>query len=165
QNRSRSELEVKTQILNTTTPTSSLNGKTITGGRLNAAAALGNTPPTLAPIPDKTIPSTQQVLTVTLSGSDPDGDPLTYSATAQSLAYVLNQQYGFFTDGNFFQNYGGQNEKWVQGGGSRWFFVLPGGQLYLWDGTPNQATGTLLGNVGSAFWTDPNRLINPPANQ
>jgi hypothetical protein len=116
-------------------------------------------------IPDQTIPASQQVLTVTLSATDANGNPITYSATAQSLAYVLNQQDGFFTDGNFWQNYGGRNEKWVQGSGGQWYFVLPGGQLYRWDGTPNQATGTLLGNVGTAYWIDPSRLVNPPADQ
>ena len=33
-----------------------------------------------------------------LSATDPDGDPLAYSATAQSLAYVLDAQLGLRTD-------------------------------------------------------------------
>jgi len=40
-----------------------------------------NRPPVLAPIGNKTV-SVGQLLSFTISGSDPDGDPLTYSATA-----------------------------------------------------------------------------------
>jgi hypothetical protein len=129
-----------------------------------AVTVITNIPPVLSSIPNQTISHTQTTFTYNLSGSDPDGDPLTFSASAQSLAYVLFQSDGFFTDGNFYQNYFGSNEKWVQGSGGVWYFVLPTGDFYLWDGS-NAAKGTYLGNVGSSYWDDPNRLINPPANQ
>ncbi len=45
-----------------------------------------NSAPVLDPIGDRTISHTQDVITIVLSASDADGDPLTYSAT-------LNQEY------------------------------------------------------------------------
>ena len=40
-----------------------------------------------------------QVLTLTLQGSDPDGDPLTYSAQAINQAYYLKQSLGLYATG------------------------------------------------------------------
>jgi hypothetical protein len=98
---------------------------------------------------------------VTLMGADPDGDPLTYSATATSLARLLDEQYNFFTTGDFFQNFLGLNEKWVQSAAlsNGWAYILPNGELYEWNGA---TSGTLRGNVGAYYWTDPNRLIDVP---
>jgi hypothetical protein len=123
-----------------------------------------NDAPVLGPTADQLLPASQDVLIVPLSATDVDGDALTFSAVAQSLAYVLNQQYGFFTDGNFYENLGGLGEKWVQGtGGTGWYFLLPNGELYAWDGGSG-ATGTLVGNVGASYWDDPYRLINAAAD-
>jgi hypothetical protein len=123
-----------------------------------------NQPPVLAAIADRTIPASQASLMVPLSATDPDGDPITFTATAQSLAYVLAQARGFFTDGNLWLNYGGRNEKWVQGSGGLWYFILPSGELYQWDGGAG-ANGTSLGNVGTSYYADPMRLVNAQANQ
>jgi hypothetical protein len=130
----------------------------------NVVVTSTNTPPVLSPIPDQTIPSGQQVLNVSLSASDPDGDPLSFLVTAQSTAYVLTQQTGTLTYFNVWDNYGGRGEKWLQANGGQWYFILANGELYQWDGGSG-ATGTLLGNVGASYWTDPTRLVNPPANQ
>jgi hypothetical protein len=102
---------------------------------------------------------------VLLVASDPDGDPLTFSATAVSLAHALDQQYDFLTDGNFYENIFGAGEKWVQSAAiaSGWAFVLPSGELRAWDGS-SSATGPLLGNVSAFYHADPNRLINVPPN-
>jgi hypothetical protein len=123
--------------------------------------ASANQPPTLAAIPNQTIPSSQATVMVTLMGADPDGDPLTYSATATSLARLLDEQYNFFTTGDFFQNFLGLNEKWVQSAAlsNGWAYILPNGELYEWNGA---TSGTLRGNVGAYYWTDPNRLIDVP---
>ncbi|MEJ7680211.1 MAG: hypothetical protein WKG06_20620 [Segetibacter sp.] len=56
--------------------------------------AVANRLPVLDPIADRTVPATQDLLSVSLSASDPDGDPVGFTATAQSLAYVLDQQLG-----------------------------------------------------------------------
>jgi hypothetical protein len=123
-----------------------------------------NHPPVLAPIPDQTIPASQQVLTVALSATDPDGDPLTFRVTAQSLAYVLTQQTGTLTYVSGWDNWGGRGEKWLQAPSGQWYFLLASGDLYQWDGGSG-ATGTVLGNVGASYYDDPTRLTNPPANE
>jgi glucose/arabinose dehydrogenase len=125
--------------------------------------ASANQPPNLSPIPNQTIPSSQATVMVPLMATDPDGDPITFSATAVSLAHRFDVTlgYNFFTDGNFYQNFLGMNEKWVQSAliASGWAFILPNGQLFAWDGG---TSGTLLGNVGAYYWADPNRLIDVP---
>jgi uncharacterized protein (TIGR03118 family) len=118
----------------------------------------------LQQIPDRTIPSAQQVLTVPLSASAPAGDSLTFTATAQSLAFVLSQQFGALAYDSSFDNWGGRGEKWLQDGSGQWYFILSSGELYRWDGS-GQATGTLLGNVGASYFSDPTLLAAPPADQ
>jgi hypothetical protein len=98
--------------------------------------------------------------TVTLHATDPDGDAILYSATAVSQAYQLKQQYGFFFGGKDYFNYGGQQDKWFQGSGGAWFFILPNGQLYKWDGTAGQATGTLIATMDASYYANPSLLYN-----
>jgi hypothetical protein len=113
-----------------------------------------NRPPELAPLPGLTVPATRDVVAVPLSAVDPDGDPVTYSATAVSLAYVLDQQLGLRFAGTYFANWGGRGEKWMQGGSGAWHFILPDGSLYRWDGGAG-ANGTLVGTPGSSYHADP----------
>jgi hypothetical protein len=122
-------------------------------------------PPVLDSISDKTIPSSQQTLNVSLNVTNPSGDALTYQASGQSLAYVLTQQTGTLTYVSMWDNYGGKNEKWLQAANGQWYFILPTGELDQWDGTNNQASGTSLGLVGTSYYNDPTLLTNPPANQ
>jgi hypothetical protein len=116
-------------------------------------------PPVLAAIADQTLAAGQTSLTVPLSASDPDGDPLAYSAGAVSLAYYLDQTLGLATDGNLWLNWGGRNEKWVTGAGGQWYFILPDGSLYRWDGS-TAATGTFVAYLGPSYWSDPSTLYN-----
>jgi hypothetical protein len=100
-----------------------------------------------------------------LSASDPDGDPLTFTATAQSLAYVLDQQLGLSFAGDYYENLYGRGEKWLLGAGDQWYFLLANGELYHWDGTPDQAVGTLVGNVGASYWANPTLLYDAQPDQ
>jgi hypothetical protein len=109
-------------------------------------------------ITDRTVPPTQQVVNVPLSVSDPNGDPLSFTATAQSLAWLVHQQEGPFTYSPVFDNFYGQGEKWLLASG-RWYFLLPTGELFRWNNT-NGANGTLVGLIGVGFYQDPSRLQN-----
>jgi hypothetical protein len=120
--------------------------------------------PRLGLIPDHSIPASQQVLTVLLSATNPHSLPLTYTVTAQSLAWVLTQQTGSLTYDSSLDNQGGRNEKWLEGPDGQWYFILPSGDLYLWDGGSG-ANGTDLGRVGSSYYDDPTRLANVPADE
>jgi hypothetical protein len=89
-----------------------------------------NQPPVLAAIGDRTISSATQNGVVSLSASDPNSDPLTYSATAQSIEYHLDQALGLGSaGGNEYLNWGGRNEKWLTSAGG-WHYILPDGRLY-----------------------------------
>jgi hypothetical protein len=123
-----------------------------------------NTPPSLAPLADQIVPSSQQVLTVSLAATDPDGDVLTFAATGQSLAFVLNQQAGGLTYHPEFNNFFGAGEKWLLAAdGATWYFIKSDGTLSRWDGS-SAASGTLLGNVGTSYYTDPNLIPAAPAD-
>jgi hypothetical protein len=61
-------------------------------------------------------------------------------------------------------NSGGRNEKWLQDPQGQWYFILPTGELDVWDGGSG-ANGTSLGIVGASYYTDPTLLTNPPANE
>src|SRR5262249_46554196 len=116
-----------------------------------------SSPPTLSPIPDQTMTSGQGPLTVNLVGSDPDNDSLTYSASVESMAYHLDQTLGLYSNGNYWYNWGGKQDKWVQGNGGTWYFMLPSGAFYRWDGS-SQATGTLLAQLNPSYYSDPTTL-------
>jgi hypothetical protein len=120
--------------------------------------------PVLTAIPDQMIHSSQQSLPLELSATSFNGHPLTFSAVAQSLAYVLTQQTGELTYFSELDNMNGQGEKWLQAGDGQWYFILAGGDFYRWDGS-DMATSPLLGNVGSSYYDDANRLVNPSAGQ
>jgi len=65
---------VKNRILSTTTPTSALNGRCVTEGRINLTGAINGLPPTISiasPASGATL--TMQPATFTGSASDPDG--------------------------------------------------------------------------------------------
>jgi hypothetical protein len=128
--------------------------------------------PVLASIPDQSFSRFVGEL-LTLQGSDPDGDTLTYSATGQTQAYWLKQTYGLYQDpGGFFTNARGQQEKYLRGkvsvdgytngGGDFWYYILPSGDLY--EFTPSYTnpvlTGALVAHLGTSFYTDPTLLTN-----
>src|SRR5262249_54024889 len=98
-------------------------------------------------------------LTVTLSATDSSGNPLTYSGQAVSLAYALKQQNGFYSHGNLYYNWGGVQDKWFQGNGGAWFFILPSGGVYKWDGS-SHATGTPIDTLAASYYADPSTLYN-----
>jgi hypothetical protein len=134
-------------------------------GTSNSLTIFGEFPPVVSAIPDQTVPATQQTLNVTVTATDPHGLPLTYSATGQSLAYLLTQLTGplyYYNSG--LDGWGGRDEKWLFSSSSQGYFILPTGELYQWDGS-GSATGTLLGNVGASYYTDPTQLTSPPANE
>src|SRR5262249_44010905 len=134
--------------------------RTVTVGssnyRLNFVGNADNL--TLSPVADQTVAAGGHV-NVTLSATDSLGRPITYSGTAVSLAYALDQQYGFSSNGNLYFNYGGRQDKWFQGSGG-WYFILPSGGVYRWDGTANQASGTLIATVDTSYYTNPATLYN-----
>jgi hypothetical protein len=127
----------------------------------------------LAPVPNQTIGHYPAALAVTLNGSDSDGDTLTYSATAETQTYWLQQTYGIYEDaGGYYTNYRGQQEKYLRGkvsangysngGGDFWYYILPNGDLYEFTPpyTTAPLTGALVAHLGVAVYNDPSLLWN-----
>ena len=56
--------------------------------------------PTLTPIANQTMAHSTDTLTIALVASDPDGDPITFSATGFNPAYELTQQLGLHASPN-----------------------------------------------------------------
>jgi predicted RND superfamily exporter protein len=96
----------------------------------------------------------------------------------------IGDQLGLYTvadekgEPNFYTNYCGQNEKWLKGSGGQWFYLLPDGDLYRWDGVDaplatagrwiwrnvvgEQLSGTLVRSFGELdgpwYYENPRRL-------
>ena len=94
-----------------------------------------NQPPVLAAINDVTINSGTQNGVVTLAASDPNGDSLSYSASAQSIEFQLDQTLGLTAiSGDEYFNWGGRNEKWINSASGDWYYITPDGRFYRWLG-------------------------------
>ena len=129
-------------------------------------------PPTLAPIANQNDTSGQP-LTVTLQGADSDGNTLTYSASAETQLYWLEQTYGFYEDPNgYYTDARGQQEVYLRakvsvngyntGGVDPWYYILPNGNLYEFTPpyTNPPLTGVFMAQVGTAVYDDPSLLWN-----
>jgi len=120
--------------------------------------------PVLATIGNQTMPTTQDAMTVQLSATDGNNDPLTFTVSGQSHAYVLDQSLGLSFNGNYDFNWGGRSEKWMTGSNNTWYYITPNGQVYRWLGSGNLANDPLVATVGAEHWTNPALLHNAAAN-
>ncbi|MCA9123996.1 MAG: MMPL family transporter [Planctomycetales bacterium] len=84
----------------------------------------------------------------------------------------MGDRLGLFSTGNYYENWGGLGEKWLQGHGGQWYFITPSGELREWDGDSNLgdfvvrsikkrtggevATGKLIATVGESIPGVPN---------
>ena len=131
-----------------------------------------NAAPQMAAIPDQVMPASQNSLSLPVTASDPDGDPLTYSAAVLTVdplaqeAYNLSQQLGLYQwGGSYWTNLRSANEKYLASstnGLAAPCFILPNGQLYRWGGSI--AASTLVATLSPAYYANPALLINaqPP---
>jgi subtilisin family serine protease len=126
----------------------------------------------LAPVSAQT-DTAGQPLTVALQAIGASGGQLTYSASAETLSYWLEQTYGFYEDaGGYYQGYRGQAEKYLRakvsvdgyntGGIDPWYYLLPSGNLYEFTPPYGNAalTGALVAQLGVAVYNDPRLLWN-----
>ncbi len=143
-----------------------------------------NAQPTFAPAvssPQTLSHAAATSLTLNLTGADSDNDPLSYNASAGTQGYVLQTLYNLHSNGNYSTNYLGLNEKWVQGYtnayNNPWYFLLPSGQFYAWNGAKTGAAAMkdpLNGNnpmvplatleQPSLYWINPVLLYQNSAN-
>ena len=52
-------------------------------------------------------------------------------------AREIGDSLGLGSVGDFYENWGGQGEKWLRGDKDQWYFVTPDGELYRWSGRNN----------------------------
>ena len=125
--------------------------------------------PTLGTIANQTMAHALKTLTVNLTFTNPDNDPITFSAQVlppSQQAYNLEQTLGLTYTGNYWTNYFGQQEKWLLAtrGASAptWYCLLPDGELRL-AGTSASAMlapASLVATLDSSFYQDPSLLWN-----
>lgn len=78
---------------------------------------------------------------------------------AQPDAATLDQQLGLFTRGELYHNWGGWNEKWMEGAGGVWYFIRPDGRFYKWHGG-GITNSTQLYVLDPIYHTNPSLLYN-----
>lgn len=125
------------------------------------AVTMTNTAPVIETINDQSVSHTADELRVPFAASDVDGDDIEVTVEVlQPLTWRLDQQYEFTTDGNYHDDWGGQNERWIRGvdNGEQWFYLLPVGGLYRWN--DSFADSPLIADVGSDVYDDPTLLTN-----
>jgi hypothetical protein len=130
-----------------------------------------NTPPQLAAIAPQSMSTGQNALTVPLSATDAEGDPVTYTATVltpSASLYQLDQRLQLHLyNGSYYTNEWGLGEKWLVGADGTWYGLLPNGQLYRWAGliTTTMQPANLVATLDPTVYTYPQLLWNaqPPA--
>lgn len=128
--------------------------------------------PMLGAIANQTV-SHGKSLAVNLSPSDPDGEALSLSAqtvTPSQQARSLDQTLGLIFTGNYWTNYYGRGEKWLQGvaagtASRTWYCLLPNGELRLAGGSAADmmAAASLAGTLDPSTYLDPSLLWNAAA--
>ncbi|MBL8818791.1 MAG: DNRLRE domain-containing protein [Planctomyces sp.] len=73
-------------------------------------------------------------------------------------AYSLQTNLGLHVSGSLFEDFGGLGEKWLRGSAG-WYYIVPTGSLYKWDGKAVSSTrgvqGTLIANPGRSYFLEP----------
>jgi hypothetical protein len=146
--------------------TLSVSASGVSGGTTSpfniSQAVLAPVPP---PIANQTV-SAGGTLNLTLAGSDPNGLPLTYSASvagsAASQAYRLDQQLGLKYMGSYYTNIWGQDERWMGSASGAWYCILPNGQLRRWAGsmTATLLPANLVATLDPSYYANPSLLWN-----
>jgi subtilisin-like proprotein convertase family protein len=168
-------IDPKTQLMTITPPAGYTGTFQVTVSAADGSAAdrksflvtVTDQAPVLAAINDQTVKHSNLPLTVNLSASDPNNDlqPLAATVLGYSQAYDLQRQLGLFVNGSLFFNSFGQREEWLFSSvQSKWYVILPDGELLQWDGTPNSlATSPLVARLSPSVWQNPSLLTNPAA--
>jgi subtilisin family serine protease len=125
-----------------------------------------NNPPTLTLQSAVVVPTGTTSVNVNYVASDPDGDPITVTASVESTpstAYQLKQSLGLTYAGSYFQNMLGLGEKWmVSSDGKNWYAILPNGELRKYASTSSQMlnAANLVATLDPSFYADPSKLWN-----
>ncbi len=101
-----------------------------------------------------------EALSIPLPATDADGHTITYTVEVLGdQLSMLDTQHGFWSNGNYYTNYLGQNERWIRDASNHWHYLLPTGQLYRWEGS--FAASLLIAELGSDVYQTPALLTDP----
>jgi subtilisin-like proprotein convertase family protein len=165
-------IDQNTQLMTITPPTGYTGTFQVTVSAADGSAAdrksflvtVTDQAPVLAAVNNQTVKQSQLPLAVNLSASDANNDlkPLVATVQGFSQAFDLEQQLGLFVNGSLFFNQFGQKEEWLFSSvQSKWYVILPDGELLQWDGTPNSlATSPLVARLSPSVWQNPSLLFN-----
>lgn len=76
-----------------------------------------------------------------------------------ATAVALDEQLGLTSNGDLWENWGGAGDKWMQGAAGEWYFILPDGGLYAWDGSAG-ASGAFVAQLDEAHFIDPSLVFD-----
>lgn len=108
-----------------------------------------------------TVPTGIPDFRIDLADTDSDGRPMSYQVqVVDQNRYPLDQQYDFWLMDQFHEDWGGQMERWIRGNGQDYFYLLPGGELYWWQGS--FASSRLLADFSESVYQDPSLLVDVP---
>ena len=104
-------------------------------------------------IPDQTMSHTASSLQITLQ-TEPGGQPASHSVRiVQNLVANLNAEHNLFVGpADFAFNWGGQQERWIQGDGG-YYFILPNGEFSQWQGGFDSSQ--LLATLDVSYYDNP----------
>ncbi len=126
--------------------------------------AINNAVPQITTVADQTMSTAAPELRIPFVATDADGDPLQFAAElVQSEAWLLDQKFNFTSNGDYYENWGGHNERWVNAsnGNTSWYYLLPDGQLFRWGGSFEGSTH--VADLSSSVYDDPSQLTDPVA--
>src|SRR5262245_1684917 len=116
--------------------------------------------PIVQPILDRTVSSNQSLTQIPLVVSDPDGDPVHVSVGgAHTSDYTLATSLGLRPIKKP-SNWSDSPDRWFKGNGGT-YYLKSTGELFAWNGVPNQATNTLIGTLPPAYFYYSDLLTRP----
>ena len=111
---------------------------------------------------------TAWTLDITTSGSTsgpgpvdppPEAPPGDGGGLLSQQAIELDQEYGFYTTGNLWEDWAGANEKWFKGEGNEWYYVLPDGGIYHLTGSSLEQSEQIA-TLSPDYHANPELLYN-----
>ncbi|MGH7127405.1 MAG: hypothetical protein ACREIV_02465, partial [Planctomycetaceae bacterium] len=142
--------------------------------------SVDNQPPVLLGVGNRTMSFFAESTEVELQASDPDGDPLTFSAALVSSDPVLDlfaelqaeHQFFDYASPSYYYNVWGWGEKWFAGvapqgqglfgGNAYYYYILEDGSIHRYNGDGQQTP--VFAQLDRRFWEDPSLLFQPVIN-
>ena len=96
------------------------------------------------------------VVTVTVSDGI-DAVEMSFDvAKGNQFSRNLDQDLGLFTDGDFNEDWGGLQEKWLSGTGGKQYYITPDGKFFRHNGSAqSNLTGTFVAQLDSSVYEKP----------